>query len=74
MVCRCTQEVLNAIVYCKGEYRICWRDYDADADLDALISEWDSRCAPYVSTMYPSSGVTTPTLSWLSGMLRRFGV
>ncbi|KAL2268055.1 hypothetical protein VTJ83DRAFT_2901 [Remersonia thermophila] len=63
VACFCTQDMLDAMVYCKGEVRSCLSTYHADAPYDGMMSVWEERCQPHLTTLYPSSTLTTPTLA-----------
>ncbi|KAH6886744.1 hypothetical protein B0T10DRAFT_461209 [Thelonectria olida] len=56
--CFCTQELLNAYVGCKGEFRQCGLTNAYDSAFDAEIGNWEEACAPYLTT-----GITTPSIA-----------
>ncbi|KAH6679886.1 hypothetical protein F5X68DRAFT_192968 [Plectosphaerella plurivora] len=56
--CFCTQELLNAYVGCKGEFRQCALGNDFDSESDTLIANWQDACGPYLP-----SGITTPEVA-----------
>ncbi|KAL1835487.1 hypothetical protein VTJ49DRAFT_6630 [Mycothermus thermophilus] len=66
VACFCTQDMLNAMVHCKGEIRSCLNSYFTDTSYDNLISIWNDRCQPHLTTLYPSGSITTPTLASLT--------
>ncbi|KAH7166567.1 hypothetical protein EDB81DRAFT_919064 [Dactylonectria macrodidyma] len=56
--CFCTQELLNAYIGCKGEFRQCVLGDSFDSSVDQWISDWDDACGPYLS-----DAITTPIAS-----------
>ncbi|KAH7140072.1 hypothetical protein B0J13DRAFT_527725 [Dactylonectria estremocensis] len=56
--CFCTQELLNAYIGCKGEFRQCILGDSYDSEVDQWISDWNDACGPYLS-----DGITTPVAS-----------
>ncbi|KAK2059675.1 hypothetical protein LY76DRAFT_570379 [Colletotrichum caudatum] len=55
IACFCTQELLDAYVGCKGEFRQCILSNAFDSALDDQIAAWQDACGPYLP-----KGVTTP--------------
>ncbi|KAH6971158.1 hypothetical protein BKA56DRAFT_529418 [Ilyonectria sp. MPI-CAGE-AT-0026] len=55
--CFCTQELLNAYIGCKGEFRQCILGNSYDSSVDDMIDAWQGACGPYVSD------ITTPVAS-----------
>ncbi|OHW96566.1 hypothetical protein CSPAE12_04763 [Colletotrichum incanum] len=53
--CFCTQELLNAYVGCKGEFRQCVLGNSFDSASDKQISQWQDACGPYLP-----GDITTP--------------
>ncbi|KAH6879990.1 hypothetical protein B0T10DRAFT_464108 [Thelonectria olida] len=56
--CFCTQELLDAYVGCKGEFRQCILGNSYDSSVDDLIDIWQDACGPYLS-----DDITTPAAS-----------
>ncbi|KAK2017039.1 hypothetical protein LZ32DRAFT_601024 [Colletotrichum eremochloae] len=55
IACFCTQELLNAYVGCKGEFRQCVLGNSFDSASDRQIAEWHDACGPYLP-----KDITTP--------------
>ncbi|KAK1981130.1 hypothetical protein LZ30DRAFT_794050 [Colletotrichum cereale] len=55
ITCFCTQELLNAYVGCKGEFRQCVLGNSFDSTSDDQIAEWKDACGPYLP-----KEITTP--------------
>ncbi|KAK7420240.1 hypothetical protein QQX98_002895 [Neonectria punicea] len=56
--CFCTQELLDAYVGCKGEFRQCILGNSYDSSVDQWIDDWQDACGPYLS-----DDITTPVAS-----------
>ncbi|KAF4981713.1 hypothetical protein FZEAL_2515 [Fusarium zealandicum] len=56
--CFCTQELLNAYVECKGEFRQCGLGSSFDSSFDEEIANWQNACSSYIS-----DDITTPSVS-----------
>ncbi|KAF4458047.1 hypothetical protein FALBO_15088 [Fusarium albosuccineum] len=54
--CFCTQELLDAYVACKGEFRRCTLGNSYDSSVDDEIANWQDACGPYLS-----DDITTPS-------------
>ncbi|KAH7139647.1 hypothetical protein B0J13DRAFT_638587 [Dactylonectria estremocensis] len=59
--CFCTQELLNAYVGCKGEFRQCSLTSSYDSALDTEIRNWEDACAPYLTTEITTPSIVGPT-------------
>ncbi|KAK6206908.1 hypothetical protein QIS74_13396 [Colletotrichum tabaci] len=53
--CFCTQDLLNAYVGCKGEFRQCALGNSFDSASDDQIAQWQDACGPYLP-----KDITTP--------------
>ncbi|CCF45727.1 hypothetical protein CH063_00571 [Colletotrichum higginsianum] len=53
--CFCTQDLLNAYVGCKGEFRQCALGNSFDSASDDQIALWQDTCGPYLP-----KDITTP--------------
>ncbi|RMJ19427.1 hypothetical protein CDV36_000912 [Fusarium kuroshium] len=54
--CFCTQELLDAYVGCKGEFRQCVLGNSYDSSVEDEIANWQDACGPYLP-----DDITTPT-------------
>ncbi|KAH7268399.1 hypothetical protein B0J15DRAFT_578542 [Fusarium solani] len=54
--CFCTQELLDAYVGCKGEFRQCVLGNSYDSFVEDEIANWQDACGPYLP-----DDITTPT-------------
>ncbi|RSL90852.1 hypothetical protein CEP52_014453 [Fusarium oligoseptatum] len=54
--CFCTQELLDAYVGCKGEFRQCVLGNTYDSSVEDEIANWQDACGPYLP-----DDITTPT-------------
>ncbi|KAI8716570.1 hypothetical protein NCS52_00951100 [Fusarium sp. LHS14.1] len=54
--CFCTQELLDAYVGCKGEFRQCVLGNSYDSFVEDEIANWQDACDPYLA-----DDITTPT-------------
>ncbi|KAH6986959.1 hypothetical protein EDB80DRAFT_756154 [Ilyonectria destructans] len=59
--CFCTQQLLNAYVGCKGEFRQCGLTNSYDSAFDTEIGNWENACAPYLTTKITTPSIAGPT-------------